>query len=169
MKLATLLIASFAAASIAPFAAKAGADTMAGISAESCSAESCRLPPIERDANEAAASGRKSALTNADNIPVLFSLSLRRNGLGRIEVSLTEFVSRNARVGADTCIAFNAAAAKLRLVRGDWTIVDGRHRIKGFGNKPRDAQDALDLIRIAQADQLCLGGRLSVVAATARR
>jgi hypothetical protein len=165
MTRATLLLASFA---LAAFAAAPAIAAKVGLSAQACAGEHC---PVETSATAAARPGddRESKAARPDIKIGSFAVILRRSDSGTLEVTLADIVAAPKRGSGDTCLVLNAAAARLRQIRGEWVIVDGRHRVSGFGGKQRDAEIALAAIKQSQASQYCLAGRLVATRILARR
>ncbi|MEM9920986.1 MAG: hypothetical protein AAF990_22995 [Bacteroidota bacterium] len=62
----------------------------------------------------------------------------------------------------EDCVKVDYRTAKLRCIKGNWTIVDGpqgRHAAFSFGNKVKEARKALRIIKQYKVTQSCFVGR----------
>ncbi|HPD57928.1 MAG TPA: CARDB domain-containing protein [Smithellaceae bacterium] len=71
-------------------------------------------------------------------------------------------VNSNAPTGSfpgEDCISFNPATTEVKLINGDWKIVDGSHWMFSFGNKESEARQALAIIKKYDFNRSCFVGR----------
>jgi hypothetical protein len=59
----------------------------------------------------------------------------------------------------EDCISFNPHTARVASMRRSWKIVDGRHWLFDFGQKRKEAQQALRIIKHYGMNQSCFVGR----------
>jgi len=59
----------------------------------------------------------------------------------------------------EDCVSFNPATAKVISAQGRWKIADGSHQMFDFGNKRKEADQALSFIKRYRMDQSCFVGR----------
>jgi len=59
----------------------------------------------------------------------------------------------------EDCVSFNPQTARVVQSRGSWQIVDGRHLMFDFGQKGKEAEQALRIIKHYGMNQSCFVGR----------
>lgn len=82
-----------------------------------------------------------------------------RYGSNSIGKHATWVRARNETVLRTDCVDANHRRAQVRKVNGRWKIVVGRHWLLDFGNKRREAERALAIMRHYHVDQQCFVGR----------
>ena len=59
----------------------------------------------------------------------------------------------------EDCLLFDPKRAEVKIINGDWKIVDGSHWMFSFGNKRAEADKALKIIKHYRMNQSCFVGR----------